>query len=165
MALPAAAQASPRPQVSGSFCANVSAASVSAIVGHSVPAGTPSTDHLKATKANDGISSVVRTCTFGSLSSLAGLAKVVFLAYEVASRPLTAADLKKALSEAQKLKFKFTPYSGLGMPAFSYTFTEASITAEVIAAINGANIYEASVYTKALPFSKLASLVRLAETI
>jgi hypothetical protein len=164
-ALPAAAQASPRSQVAGSFCANVSAASVAAIVGHSVPAGLPSTFHVKASKANDGISAVVRSCTYGSPTSLAGIAKDVYLSSEVASRPLTGNDLKNALSEAQKLKFKFTPYSGLGMRAFSYTFTEGSITAEVIAAINGTKIYEAGVYTKALALSKLASLVRLAETI
>ena len=164
-ALPTAAQASPRPQAGSSFCANASAASVSAIVGWSVPAGVPSTNNLKPTKANDEISAVVSSCSYGSPTSIASLGKDVILAYEVASKPLTGAELQRALVQAEKLKFKFTPYSGLGMPAFYYTFTSSGITVQGLAAINGKKIYEAGLYIKAPAVSKLASLVRLAERL
>ncbi len=56
VAVPAVAQASSRTVLVSSYCNKVSAASVSAIVGHSVPAGSLFTDKIKATKANHEIS-------------------------------------------------------------------------------------------------------------
>ena len=74
------AQASPRPDLSAAAtCDQVSAASVSAIVGFSVPAATASADNLKATKQNDEISAAVTSCTYGSETSVAALAKTVGL--------------------------------------------------------------------------------------
>jgi hypothetical protein len=127
VAVPAVAQASPRTELVSSYCNKVSTASVSAIVGHSVPAGSFSTYKVKATKANHEISAVVSSCTYGTETSLAALAKDVILSLEVTSKPLTGAELQLALNQAEKLKFKikFTPYSGLGMTAFYYTFTES----------------------------------------
>jgi hypothetical protein len=108
VAVPATAQASSRQELASSYCSKVSAASVSAIVGHSVPAGSFSTYKVKATKTNDEISGVVSSCTYGAVTSVAALAKDVILVFEVTSRPLTGADLKYALSQAEKLKIKFT---------------------------------------------------------
>ena len=95
-----------------------------------MPAATALADNLKPTKQNDGISAVVTSCTYGAETSVAALAKTVGLSYEVTSRPLTAADLKKGISEAQKLKINFVPYSGLGLSAFYYTFTEGGVLAQ-----------------------------------
>ena len=85
---------------------------------------------MKATKANHEISTVVSSCTYGAETSLAALAKDVVLSLEVTSRPLTGADLQYSLSQAEKLKMKFTPYSGLGMVAYYYTFTQSGITTQ-----------------------------------
>jgi hypothetical protein len=165
VAVPAAAQASSRAELASSYCNKVSAASVSAIVGHSVPAASLFTDKLKPTKANHEISAVVWSCTYGATTSVAALAKNVVLSLEVTSRPLTGAELQYSLSQAEKLKMKFTPYSGLGMTAFYYTFTETGITIQGMVAISGTNNYSAGIYTKTPAVSKLAALVKLAEKL
>ena len=164
--VPAVAQASPRPALSAAAtCSNVSAASVSAVVGFAVPAPTAYTDNLPATKQNYEISAVVTSCTYGSQTTLAKLGKTVGLSYEVTSRPLTAAELKKGLAQAQKIKMKLVPYSGLGMPAFYFTFTEGGVTAQGITGMAGTKEYGAFVYSKAVSKSELAALVRLAEKL
>ena len=118
VAVPAVAQASSRTELVSSYCSKVSAASVSAIVGHSVPAGSLFTDKVKPTKSNHEISAVVWSCIYGAATSAAALAKDVVLSLEVTSKPLTGAEMQYSLSQAEKLKMKFTPYSGLGMTAF-----------------------------------------------
>ena len=163
--VPAVAHASSRTERASSFCSKVSAASVSAIIGHSVPAGTPFTDKVKATKLNHEISAVVSSCTYGAVTSTAALAKDVLLSLEVTSRPLTGADLKYSLSQAEKLKITFTPYAGLGVQAFYYTFAESGITVQGMIAIVGKTNYSAGVYTRVPAKSKLAALVRLAEKL
>jgi len=137
---------------------------VSAIVGYSLPAPTPDTVDLKATKQNDEISSVETSCTYGGYT-LAELPKDVVLDRGVTSRALTAADLKQGLAQAQKLKITFTPYSGLGMAAYYYAFTETGISFQGITGIVGVDEYGAAVYTKTMSKSKLAALVRLAEKL
>ena len=57
------------------------------------------------------------------------------------------------------------PYSGLGMTAYYFTYTEGSIMSQGIAAINGTRIYSAGIFTKTPAKSKLAALVRLAEKL
>jgi len=52
--------------------------------------------------------------------------------------------MQYSLSQAEKLKMKFTPYSGLGMTAFYYTFTETGITIQGMVAIAGTNNYSAA---------------------
>jgi hypothetical protein len=165
VAVPAAAQASSRTELASSYCNKVSAASVSAIVGHSVPAGSLFTDKVKPTKSNHEISAVVWSCIYGVATSVTALAKDVVLSLEVTSKPLTGAEMQYSLSQAEKLKMKFTPYSGLGMTAFYYTFTETGITIQGMVAIAGTNNYSAGVYTKTPAVSKLAALVRLAEKL
>jgi hypothetical protein len=165
VAVPAVAQASSRTELVSSYCNQVSAASVSAIVGHSVPAGSLFTDKIKPTKANHEISAVVWSCTYGAATSVAALAKDVVLSLEVTSKPLTGAELQYSLSQAEKLKMKFTPYSGLGMTAFYYTFTETGITLQGMVAISGTNNYSAGIYTKTPAVSKLAALVKVAEKL
>ena len=58
------------------------------------------------------------SCTYGSETSVAALAKTVGLVYEVTSKPLTTAELKKGIAQAQKLSMSVVPYSGLGLPAY-----------------------------------------------
>jgi hypothetical protein len=165
IAVPTAAQASPMPGLAASTCAKVSAASVGAVVGHTVPAGTLSTNNLKPTKADDEVSAVVTSCIYGSVTSLTALGKDVVVGFEVTSKPLTGTELMRSLSQAQVLKFVFRPYAGLGMKAFYYTFTDGSIPVQGMAAIDDTTIYSAGLYTKTPAVPELASLVRLAEKL
>jgi len=165
-ATPGAAEASARPDLSAAgMCHEVSAASVGAIVGFSVPAAKASADNLKATKENDEISAAVTSCVYGSETSVAALAKTVGLVYEVTSRALTTAELKKGISQAPDLNMTFVPYSGLGLPAIYYTFSESGVFTQGITGLNGKKEYGAFVYTKAVSKSELAALVRLAEKL
>ena len=120
VATPIAEASSSTAHSAAGICRNVSTASVSAIVGYPLPAPTPDTIDLKATKQNDEVSSVERSCTYGGYT-LAELPKDVILDHGVTSRALTAAELKQGLAQAQKLKITFTPYSGLGMAAYYYS--------------------------------------------
>jgi hypothetical protein len=165
-AAPGVAQASSGPELSSAaICHKVSSASVSAIVGFSVPAATASVNNLKPTKENDEISTVVTSCIYGSETSLAALAKTVGLVYEVTSRPLTAAELKKGLAQGQKLNINAVPYSGLGLSALYYSFTLGGVLTQGITGLSDKDEYGAFVYTKAVSKPKLAALVRLAEKL
>ena len=165
VAVPTIAQASPLRALATSSRSKVSAASVAAVVGHSVPAGTYSTNNLKATKADDEISAIETSCIYGSVASLAALGNDVIVGFEVTSKPLTEAELKHALRQAQALKFVFKPFAGLGMKAFYYTFTDAGIPIQGIDAINGTRVYAAALYTKTPEARELGALIRLAEKL
>lgn len=159
------AQASSRSGLSATaVCAKVSTASVSGIVGHSLPAPTAATTDLKATTQNDEISSVQTSCTYGA-GTLAALPKDVVLDYAVTSRPLTSADLKKGLSQAKEIKMTIVPYLGLGILAYYYSFAVGGTAIRGISAIAGVKEYGAFVYSTATSKSKLAALVRLAEKL
>ena len=160
-----AAQASTLPALAASTCSKVSAASVAAVVGHPVPAGTLSINHLKPTKADDEVSAVVTSCIYGSVTSLKALSKDVVVGFEVTSKALTGTELMHSLRQAQVLKFVFTPYAGLGMKAFYYSFTDGSIPIQGIAAIDGTTIYSSGPYTKTRAVSQLAALVKLSERL
>jgi hypothetical protein len=164
VAVPAVAEAAASHAAPPATC-SVSNAQIAAIVGHSVPKGTVFDNAVKATKANDEISAVVRSCIFGLETSLAALKNDVIVALEVTSKPLTGSELHHALVQAKALKFTFTPYRGLGMKAFYYTFQEGTIQVQGMAAIDGTKIYSAGLYTKTPEQSELAALVRLAETL
>jgi hypothetical protein len=159
------AGASSAPKPSEGVCAKISTASVSSIVGYTLP--TPSVDTLKlpATKKNDEISSVVTSCTYGSQLSLAALPKDVILDYSVTSKQLTAAELKKALAQAQQIKMTLVPYHGLGITAYYYSFSESGITIQGLSGFEGTKEYGAATYSKLTSKSQLASLVRLAEKL
>jgi hypothetical protein len=165
VAIPTIAGASSFPAVAASTCSRISTASVAAIVGHPVPAGTFSANKVKASKADDEISAVVTSCLYGSAKSVTALGQDVIIGFEVTSKPVTGSELKQSLSQAEALKFVFKPYSGLGMKAFYYTFTDSGIAIQGIEAINGTTIYAAALYTKAPAAPKLAALVRLAEKL
>jgi hypothetical protein len=130
-----------------------------------VPAGTYYGNTLKATKQDDEISGVVESCIFGSETTLKALVKDVILSYEVTSQPITGSELQNALTQAEALKFKFTPYSGLNMTAYYYTFTIGGTPVQGMAAIDGTKIYSAGIYIKAPAAHELAALVQLAEKL
>ncbi len=159
------AQASAPKHPSEGICGKISTASVSAIVGYTLPAPSVDTFTLPATKKNDGISSVVTSCSYGSQTSLAALPKDVIIDYVVTSRPLTAAEFKKGIAEEQQLKMTIVPYQGLGVKAYYYSFTESGITIQGLSGFEGTKDYGASTYSKLTSKSQLASLVRLAETL
>lgn len=153
-------------QRSSSICAKVSPASVSRIVGFSVPAPTTDVSKLAATKQNDGISALVTTCTFGAQASLADLAKDVTLELEIASKPLTVSEVRQRLNASahEGLTMKIASYSGLGVTGFFLTETGTGIHGEVIIGVEGTKSFSATVFTN-LSTSKLASLARLAESL
>jgi hypothetical protein len=181
--LPAAAQAASRSEVAvghtiagraarplaSSVCSKVSAASVSAVVGYTLPAPSSSSFNLKASAKTDGVSAIETICVFGSETSTAALSKAVILALEVTSKPLTLGEVEKeiAQSESATSKFKetFTPYSGLGRSAVYFNFSDDGITDQGIAGFNGTNIFVAVVTNKSVSKSKLAALAKLAERL
>lgn len=171
---PLAAQAAPSSfaaarsasRAGASICDNISAASVSALVGYTVPAPTFGTYKLKPTKTNDEISAVVTSCTFGSETSIAALTKDVTLDLEVTSKPITTSEVQAALKSkaTAALKLKFSVYSGLGVPALYFTESGSGITVRGISAIVGTKSFGAAVY-KTIATAKLAALTKLAEKL
>ena len=149
-----------------SICNTISAASVSEIIGYTVPQPTFDTYKLKPTKTNDEISAVVISCTFGSESSVAALTKDVTLDLEVTSKPITTAEVQQALKSkaTAALKLTFSPYPGLGVPALYFTESGGGITAEGISAIVGTRSFGAAVYAT-IATAKLAALTKLAEKL
>jgi hypothetical protein len=182
VAVPAIAQAASRSGVTAegrsnggatiahasSICSNVSAASISSIVGYKVPAGTGTVFKVKPTKANYDISGTNTVCTYGAATSMAALLKDVSLTYEVVSKPITSAEIQKQLQAAGKglLKYTFVPYSGLGVPGFYFSLTEAGITGQGISGFqNSTHFFGASVESKTISKSSLAALAKLAEKL
>jgi hypothetical protein len=151
---------------SSSICGKVSAASVSALVGYSVPAATIDTRNLPATSQDGEVSSVVTTCTFGTETTLAALKKDVTLQIGVTSKALSPSQVEKALSAAGSATLKVTvsSFSGLGVPGFYITEIGSGITGEVITGLVGTRSFGASV-TQPLSKSKLASLAELAKNL
>ena len=182
VAVPAVAQAASRSSVTmqaghsvegrskalvSSICAKVSAASVSSIIGYKVPAGTSFTRSLKPTKENYEITGTDTTCTYGVETSMATILKAVTLSFETISKPITPAEMQQSLAKASKLaKFKFTSYSGLGVPAFYFSLTESGITGQGITGVLGTTTYfGASVESKNVSKATLAALAKLAEKL
>jgi hypothetical protein len=161
------AEAGKPPALSSSICAKVSAASISSIIGYKVPAGTGTTFNIKPTKANYEISGTNTVCTYGTASSMAALLKDVSLSYEVISKPLTTAEMQQSIKEATKTaKFKFSAYSGLGVPGYYFSLSEAGITGQGITGVqNGTHFFGASVESKSISKSALAALAKLAEQL
>ena len=62
-------------------------------------------------------------------------------------------------------KFVFSPYPGLGAPAFYFTLTESGITGQGISIDKGLHYYGASVETAKTSKSKVAALASLAEKL
>jgi hypothetical protein len=147
-----------------SICDKVSAAQVSAIVGHSVPSPTQSVVHLPADKNDYEISSVDTSCTYGSDKSLAGIAKAVTLDISVSAKPFTEAEILASTKKAEELShsaFKLVSYSGLGVPGFYLTETADGLHLEVLSGISGTHSFGAAV-DSTLAMSKLVELAKLA---
>jgi hypothetical protein len=182
IAVPAVAQAASRSVVTiqgrhavagdpkatkSSICNKVSAASVSSIIGFKVPNPTADTYVIKPTKANYEISGTNTTCTYGAGISMAALAKEVTLSYEVISKPITTAEMQQSIAKVSKgAKFKFTAYSGLGVPGFYFILTEAGITGQgITGVVSGTHYFGANVETKKVSKSTLGQLAKLAEKL
>lgn len=150
-----------------SICNNVSAASVSALIGYKVPAATGTTYNIKPTKANYEISGTNTICTYGSGKSMASLLKDVSLSIEVISKPLTSAEMQASIEKASKLaKIKFSAYSGLGVPGFYFSVTEEGITGQGITGIeSGTHFFSADVESKNVSKATIAALAKLAEKL
>jgi hypothetical protein len=150
-----------------SICDKVSAASISSIIGYKVPAGTTSTFNIKPTTTNYEISGTNTVCTYGTAGSMAALLKDVSLSYEVISKPLTTSEMQQSIKMATKeAKFKFSTYSGLGVPGFYFSLSEAGITGQGITGVqNGTHFFGASVESKSISKAALAALAKLAEQL
>jgi hypothetical protein len=174
-------------------CGNISASSVSGIVGYTVPAATADTDSYPVDQALN-ISATATDCSYETLPSAADPygSKVVSLSYEVFNKTVTEAILKEAeaaeqakessVEKATHFKSKYSSYSGLGVTAIYFTITSqlnlglpkgvpmpkgmnTSFDLEGIATLNGKVSFGAAVNNLTLPESKLADLVRLAMKI
>ena len=157
----------PSPRAS-SICGKVSAATISSIVGYKVPAGVATVFKVKPTKANFGISGTNTVCTYGGATSMAAILKDVSLTYEVISKPVTPAEIQQELKAVSKgsIKYTFVPYTGLGVPGFYFSLSEAGITGQGISGVeNGTTYFGASVESKTISKSSLAALAKLAEKL
>jgi hypothetical protein len=165
----ASAQAARIATAAPSVCSHVSPASISAIVGYSVPAGVASTVHVKATRSNYEISSVDTTCSYGAETSIAALKKTVLLETAVASKALSAAQIQASFKKAEKaahaIDFKIVSYSGLGVTGYYATETISGIYAQIVAGMSGTHSFSAAVYSKTISESKVGALARLAEKL
>ena len=152
--------------LSSSICSKVSAASVSAIVGYSVPAATTYTHNLAATTQNGGISEVSTACTFGAGTTVATLSKDVTLSVAVTSKPLTTSEVQKSLTKQSSATLKITASSSssLGVPAVYFTETGEGLSAEGIGSYVGTKTVGASV-EHPVPMSKLVALWKLAKNL
>lgn len=161
------AAANTKKAMASSICSKVSAASVSAIIGYTVPAPKTDTFAIKPTKANYGISGTNTICTYGAETSMATIVKAVTLEYEVTDKPLTAAELQASIKKASSIaKFKFTTYSGLGVPGFYFSLTEAGITGQGITGIeDGTHFFSADVENKNVSKATIAKLTELAKNL
>jgi hypothetical protein len=150
-----------------SICNKVSAAAVSEIIGYKVPAATAYTLAIKPTKVNFEISGTETSCTYGAETSMAAVQKAVSLSIETISRPLTSAEMQQSIAKASALaKFKFSTYSGLGVPAFYFILSESGITGQGITGVlGGKTFFGASVESKTVSKSTLAALAKLAEKL
>jgi hypothetical protein len=173
IAVPATAHATSRSVVThagkptgraSSICGKVSAATISSLIGYKVPAGVVSTYTIKPTAANYHITGTNTVCTYGAEATMASALKAVSLTYEVTSKPLTAAEMQKSLEAVTKIaKFKFIPYTGLGVPGYYFSITEDNITGQGMTGIqDGTHFFGASVESKTVSKSTLAALTKLA---
>jgi hypothetical protein len=155
--------------MSAAICKNVSAASVSAIVGYTVPAPTYNFIKTPATKKNFEISGVTGVCTYGKETSAATILKAVNLEVEITSKPFTIAEAKADISSVEaatkSLHFKISTYTGLGTPAYYFSLSDGGYFGQGISAIDGTTFYGASVSQKSISIGKVASLAKLAEKL
>lgn len=164
---PITAQAASPVAHASSVCDKVSAASVSAIVGYKVPAATEYTVAVKPSKANYEVTGSDVICTYGAETSMATIVKAISLSFEDINKPLTSAEMQASIAKATKdAKFTFSPYPGLGGPAFYFKLVEAGITGQGLSvATSSTHFAGASVETSKITKSQLASLVKLAEKL
>jgi hypothetical protein len=153
--------------LTSSVCNNVSAASVSAIIGYKVPAPTANTFKIKASKVNYETSGINTTCTYGAETSMATIVKAVTLSYEVISKPLTTAEMQASIKKASAAAhFKFSPYPGLGVTAYYFSLTEEGITGQGITIVaDGTHYFGADVETAKVSKSTIAALAKLSEKL
>lgn len=154
---------------SAAICKNVSAASVSAIVGYTVPAPTYYSIKVPATKKNFYISGVSASCTYGKETNTASILKAVTLDVEITSKPFTPAEVKEEISSVESTSklfhFKIKAYSGLGTPAFYFSLSDAGYFGQGISSISGTTFFGASVSNKNISIGTVAALAKLAEKL
>jgi hypothetical protein len=145
----------------------VSAASVSSIVGYTVPAGKYSVTHLKATPTNFETSSVDTGCIFGAEATAADILKLVSLEADVSSKPITPAEIKESIQKASNgAKISFSSYGGLSYPAYYLTFAISTFHLQEIVLIqNSTHYFGAAVESSTISKAKLGQLAELAQKI
>jgi hypothetical protein len=167
-AAPSTAQTPVAAHTASSICSHVSAQSISAIVGFTVPAPTFSTLDLPASKKNDEIGTKTSVCTYGAAKSLAELQKVVILDVGVTTKPVTESEIQANVVKVEKAsgaKFKISSYSGLGAPAYYMVLTIGGIPEQTIAAVSGTHDFAASMDSSKVSESELGKLAALAEKL
>lgn len=147
------------------ICSHISASTVSAIVGWTVPAGTYSSITLPANAKDDEISSVEQSCLYGSYTNLSHL---VSLGIGTTSKPITPAVLQKLLQTteaAAHVKLSFKPYSGLGIPAWYIKFSIGTDTIQEVAGAQGTHFFAGAGFSSTLTEAKVGALAKLSEQL
>lgn len=118
-------------------CSNVSAASVSAAVGWTVPAPYAETHDIKPSAPDGDIAFVETECVYGTPTSSSGVAQVVTLCYAVASKYFTPAQVHAVIEiDLAEVSGAVVPFDGLGFPAWYYTASESGWTEHGVAGLS-----------------------------
>jgi len=154
-------------RATSAICDKVSGATVSKIIGYSLPNATSLVVSTKATAATLGVASVTTLCTYGAYTSMASIERIVSLSYETLSKALSVSQMEGLVNKSTaKAKFTFQPLSGLGAPAFYYIDTESGITGQGIdVEADSLHYVNASVETKTVSKATLSALATLAKKL
>lgn len=158
---PAGASSGLRANKTVNWCAEVSAVTVSKIVGHTVP--TPTSETIPLTlNTTTGLTALVTDCVYGSTATTALATKVVDMAYVQLNKAATLSQLDKDLINVDpSLRGKITAYKGLGVAADYLVNKSGGQVLEGMAAAKGERVVLVSIGTSK-PESVVAKLAGLA---
>jgi hypothetical protein len=149
-------------------CKKLSPASVSKLIGYTLPAVASETFKITPSTADFEIAGTSTLCIYGGKSAdEIALTREVYITYEVTSKPVTLATMQKVAASSKQTKFTFSKYVGLGVPAYYDSFVGGGgITGQgMTVATSSTHFFAVTVYDSTASKSTLAALVKLAEKI
>jgi hypothetical protein len=149
-------------------CNKVSPASVSKLIGYTLPAVTGETFKITPTAADFEIAGTSTLCIYGGKDAdEIALTREVYITFEATSKPVTLATMQKLVGSSKQDKFTFSKYLGLGVPAYYDSFVGGGgITGQgMTGATSSTHFFTVTVYESTASKSTLAALVKLAEKI
>jgi hypothetical protein len=149
-------------------CNKVSPASVSKLIGYTLPAVASETFKISPTAADLEIAGTSTLCIYGGKSAdEIALTREVYITYEITSKPVTLAKMQKLAGSSKQETFTFSKYVGLGVPAYYDSFVGGGgITGQgLTAATSSTHFFTVTVYESTASKSTLAAFVKLAEKL